>query len=130
MGNNWLDRRESESVLGPAAFLGVAAAAGTWLWLAQGDTMQVSLASAVLASTALVGIVWQVRARAARRWRAALDAYVERQIAQERRRKALRRVRTFSTALGVSGRVVRLKKQLPGPSSEAKWSRKRPARAV
>jgi ABC-type branched-subunit amino acid transport system permease subunit len=37
------------------------------------------LVFAVLALTATVGIYWLARARAGRRWRAVLDAYVERE---------------------------------------------------
>ncbi len=53
-----------------------------WLWFvsaADSAWRGVSLA-AVLALAALVGITWYLsRARAERRWRAALDAYTERQ---------------------------------------------------
>jgi hypothetical protein len=42
-------------------------------------------ASAGLTLTAVVGLVWQFRARASRRRRTALDAYAEREIARSRR---------------------------------------------
>ena len=40
------------------------------------------LVFAVLALTATMGIYWLARARAGRRWRAVLDAYVEREQAK------------------------------------------------
>ena len=56
-----------------------------WLWFASADDSEwkaVSLA-AVLALAALVGITWYLsRARADRRWRAALDAYAEQEQAK------------------------------------------------
>jgi hypothetical protein len=47
----------------------------------------------VLAALATVGLV---RRRARRRWRAAVDAYAEREIIRDRRRPPPRRVRTGS----------------------------------
>jgi C4-dicarboxylate-specific signal transduction histidine kinase len=58
--------------------------------------------AAVLALTALVGVVWQQsRTRARRRWLAAQDAYAQREIEQERRRNTLKRMQTLCTALGL-----------------------------
>jgi hypothetical protein len=48
------------------------------------DNMTTLLGSAVLAVTVLLGIVWQLRARARRRLNAALDAHANREIAQAR----------------------------------------------
>ena len=56
-----------------------------WLWFASADDSEwkaVSLA-AVLALAALVGITWYLsRARADRRWRAALDRYAQQELAK------------------------------------------------
>jgi hypothetical protein len=46
------------------------------------------LVAAALALMAVLGVVWQSRASAARRWNAALDAYAEREIARARGRHA------------------------------------------
>jgi hypothetical protein len=60
-------------------------AVGLWFWLAQGDGAAASLGAAALAFMATVGIGWLSRARAARRFNAALDAYAAREIDRERR---------------------------------------------
>jgi hypothetical protein len=49
---------------------------------------QALLPAGVVALTMLLGFVWQYRVRAARRWKAVLDAYAEREIARDRRREA------------------------------------------
>ncbi len=43
----------------------------------------VSLTLAAAALAGIVSIVWQLRARSARRWLTALNAYAEREIARE-----------------------------------------------
>jgi hypothetical protein len=57
-----------------------------WLWLvssADSAWKAVDSLAAVLALAALVGITWYLsRARAERRWRAALDAYAEKEQAK------------------------------------------------
>jgi hypothetical protein len=58
--------------------------------------------------SALVGmfaIAWRFRARALARRLAALNSYAERQISQERHRKALKRAKSFSTVRRVPGTV-------------------------
>jgi hypothetical protein len=58
------------------------------------------LIAAILTLTAflaIVGVVWQTRARAAKRWKALLDVYAQREIMREGRQKARKRLRTFST---------------------------------
>src|SRR5262249_49799984 len=55
---------------------------------------------AALVFTAILAIVWLSRARAARRFNAALDAYAEREIDRERRRNGPHRVRGASTRGG------------------------------
>jgi hypothetical protein len=42
------------------------------------------MTAAILVLIALLGFVWLYRARSARRWKAALDAYAERGIARDR----------------------------------------------
>jgi hypothetical protein len=69
-------------------------------WLALVDER--AWLGAVLALAALFAVVWQQsRARARRRWLAALDAYAQREIEQERRRTALKRMQALCTALGL-----------------------------
>ncbi len=64
-----------------------------------------SVLAAVVALTAAVGIAWLLfRARARKRLQAAMDAYADREIRSERRRKVLKRVRTLTTAIGSSTR--------------------------
>jgi hypothetical protein len=46
--------------------------------------------AAALALTGMLGLAWRLRVRAAKRWLTALDAYADRQIAQERRGKTLK----------------------------------------
>jgi hypothetical protein len=72
---------------GPAALLGVGGAAGLWLWRAPGNGVQVLAAAGALALAAVAGMVWLTRARAARRWKAALDAYAAQEIVRASRRQ-------------------------------------------
>jgi hypothetical protein len=53
-------------------------------WPADGGHWLALLAAAVFALTALAGAAWLYRARRARRRRAVLDAYAEREIARHR----------------------------------------------
>jgi hypothetical protein len=50
---------------------------------------QTLLPAGVVALTVLLGFVWQYRVRTARRWKAVLDSYAEREIARARRREAV-----------------------------------------
>jgi hypothetical protein len=69
-------------------------------WLAPVDE-RVWLGAA-LALAALFAVVWQQsRVRARRRWLAALDAYAQREIEQERRRNTLKRMQALCAALGL-----------------------------
>ena len=91
--------RQPVAQIGPAAVLGIALLAGLSLFLGHGVRVGLLL---IVAAVALVGggiMVWQFRrvrhrhqvlaeARFARRWRAALDAFAEQQIARDNRRKA------------------------------------------
>ncbi len=91
-----------------AAALGAAALVMGWLWpVGAGQLGWEALSlSAVVASTAGAGVTWQrLRAQARRRWQAAMDAYAEREIRRERQRRALKQVRTLSTALAISNSV-------------------------
>jgi hypothetical protein len=87
MTNNLIGRPKAGSLLWPAAFLASAGGAGLWLALAH-DSVQVLLAAAVLALIAVLGSAWLFRERAARRLRAALVAYTEREIYLPGSRKA------------------------------------------
>ena len=69
-------------------------------WLVPADER--AWMGAVLALAALFGVVWQQsRARARRRWLAALDAYAKREIEQERRRIARKRMQVLCAGLGL-----------------------------
>jgi hypothetical protein len=89
MGNNGIGRRSTDWVW-QAVLLGTAAALGIWLWLAWGDGVQVMLAATVLTATAVLAIVWQLRARAANRLQNAVDVFAEREMARARRGKMAR----------------------------------------
>jgi hypothetical protein len=100
MENHRIDRRTSLSLVGPlapyAAAALVAVAAGVlWLGPAHGRGWQLLLPAALLVLPAVVGIAWQVRARAATRLETALDAYAAREIARGRRRPAPPRLLTL-----------------------------------
>jgi hypothetical protein len=88
MENNRIGLRTATSLAWPATFLG---AAGLWFWLAQGEGAAVLLGAPALALTAVLGVVWRSRARAARRFHAAVEAHAEREIDRERRRNGPRR---------------------------------------
>jgi hypothetical protein len=96
MTTSRMGRRALLSQLGPAALLGAGAAVGFWLCSAPGGRGQVLLAFAVLATTVVLGIVWEYRAQAARRWSAAVDAYADQEMARAR----LRRLALVRTAPG------------------------------
>ena len=86
----WIDRRLLLSQLGTAMLLGVGGGIGLWLGLTPSGRGPTLLAGVVLAATVLSGIIWQYRVHAARQWRALMDAYAEREMAQTRRRDAPR----------------------------------------
>jgi hypothetical protein len=50
----------------------------------------VPVTAVALALMGMLGIAWRYRVRAAKRWLSALDAYADREIAQQRRGKALK----------------------------------------
>ncbi len=59
------------------------------------------LIAAVLTLTAflaILAVVWQTRARAARRWKALLDVYAQREIARQRPREIPMKVRSLPTS--------------------------------
>jgi hypothetical protein len=70
--------------------LGILAAAGVWLWLGFQDRVQV-LGALGLALTGVVGVPSYLRIRANRRWRAALDVYAERVLAEHKRQQRIER---------------------------------------
>jgi hypothetical protein len=69
-----------------AAVLAAEIVGGLQLWPARGRSWLALLPAGGLALTSVLGIFWQSRARGTRRWRAALDAYAERETARDRRR--------------------------------------------
>ena len=73
------------------AALSVGVAGWPWLRPADGRGWQVLLAAAAVALIALLQFVWLYRARSARRRKATLDTYAAREMARDRRRKALLR---------------------------------------
>ena len=85
MDNTWIGRLATPSLIWLVALLG---AAGLWFWLRPEHSVAEMLGAAGLVLTAILGIVWLSRARAARRFNAALDAYAEREIDRERRTRA------------------------------------------
>jgi hypothetical protein len=87
------------------AVLGAGVAGELWLRPAEGGSWQALLPAAILALTAVLGIVWLARARAARRWNAAVDAYAEREIARSLRKHAAKRGRSVSAPRGILQRL-------------------------
>jgi hypothetical protein len=84
--------RTARRHLKSATALAVAALAITgWLWLAQGDSLQIVLAATLVAGLAIFGVVaWDFQKRAWDRWQDAVDAYadleIERAVYQKSRR--------------------------------------------
>jgi hypothetical protein len=76
-------------------------ALGIWLWAAHTDKLAVLVGAGALVCTAILGIVWLSRVRAARRFSAVMDAYAEREIDRERRRDGPPRARGVPTSGGV-----------------------------
>ena len=72
-----------------AALLIAGLIGGLWFGLADDSAWGAVPLAAILGLTAVAGITWQQsRASARRRWQAALSAYAEREIRQQRRRIA------------------------------------------
>jgi hypothetical protein len=94
MNNYPIGRRTPTSLVCSVAFFG---AVGPSSWLAHGDGVAVRLSAAALVLTAILGIAGLSRARAARRFHAAVDAYAAREIARQRRRNGPQRVQGDST---------------------------------
>ena len=78
-----------------------------WVWLAQGDGVAALPGAAAFIFTAILGISWLSRVRAARRLHAALDAYAERELDRERRRIGLQRVGGVSSRGDLPGKSTR-----------------------
>jgi uncharacterized membrane protein YfbV (UPF0208 family) len=69
------------------------------LWFARDELSAWELAAASALLVLAAGVAWhQSRARTQLRLQAAWDAYAEREMRDQRRRTAIRRVRTLSTA--------------------------------
>jgi 5-methylcytosine-specific restriction endonuclease McrA len=82
--------------------LSLIAAAVSWLLPADERAW---LGAVLVLATLLAVVRRQSRARARRRWLAALDAFAQREIEQERRRNALKRMETLCTTLGLPSRA-------------------------
>jgi hypothetical protein len=63
----------------------------------ENNVLAVLLGAVGFVLTAIVGFVWFSRARAVRRFNAAVDAYAEREIARQRRWDGPHRIRGVST---------------------------------
>src|SRR5437764_12861966 len=93
---NWIGSRVALPLVWPALFL-AAGAVALLVWVAPGNGPRAVPAAAAFAGAGLLGAVWQRRARAARRWSAAVNAYAEREIAGARRLALPRRPTSPST---------------------------------
>jgi hypothetical protein len=93
MKNNWMGRRMPASQGWPVMSLG---AGVPWFWLAYGDYAPALLGATALVLAPILGIVWLSRARAARRFNAAMDAFAEQEMDRERRRNGPPMVRGSS----------------------------------
>jgi hypothetical protein len=83
----------------PTSLVWIAALLGAvelWFWLTNGNDVQGLLGAAALLLTATLGTVRLSRARAARRFNSAMDAYAKREIGREWWRKRPPRVRGVS----------------------------------
>ena len=69
--------------------------AGLWTPAVAGNGWQVFLPAVLLAATGILGLFASVRSRAARRLKLVLDAYAEREIARERRRRRAAELASF-----------------------------------
>jgi hypothetical protein len=81
MMSNWIGRWMPTSLACVVTLLG---SVGLWFWLTNGNDVQGLLGAAALLLMAALGAVGLSRARAARRFIAAVDAYAERAIDRER----------------------------------------------
>jgi hypothetical protein len=107
MKNTRIGRRTPWSLVGwSAAFVAAAGAVGLWLWLARGDGPALLAAEALVIAVPLLA-AWRWRARAARRWSAAVNAYADREIARARRLAARRQAPAAAAlAQALNGRQV------------------------
>jgi hypothetical protein len=91
MKDNWISYPMSIRLMGPPALFEVPVAGvfgSTWLPLVDGRAWQILL-PAMLLATAVLAFGRLPRAHSARRLKAAMDAYAEREIARTRRRQAM-----------------------------------------
>jgi hypothetical protein len=87
MTDNSIHRGAGTSLITLASVVGVGIA-GIYLWFASTVSSPVWLPPAILGAAALMGLSWQLRIRAARRWQASLDAYAEREMTRIKAPKA------------------------------------------
>jgi len=83
MEKTWKARSTPTSLAWPVTLHGIAV---LWVWPLNEQGMEVLLGAVALVLTTILGIVWLVHTRTARRIHAALNAYAEREIERERRR--------------------------------------------
>jgi hypothetical protein len=76
------------AALAAAALLAAGAAAAFGYGAADGMRLPAFTAAAALAAVSALSLWWYLRARGRARWRAAVDAYAEREIVRARRRGA------------------------------------------
>jgi hypothetical protein len=97
MKHNWTGYRKPTSSIWPATsavavVIAGGVCGGLWLRPTDGRAWQTLLPAAILAVTTVLVIAWQSRARARRRWKAALNAFAEEEITRARYRKAPKEV--------------------------------------
>jgi hypothetical protein len=80
-------RRTCSAVLCIALMISAVVLAATWLQVLESGLWQAPLS--LFSAGAVVGLVWDSRARTARRLHAVLDLYAEREIARETRRRTM-----------------------------------------
>jgi hypothetical protein len=86
MKDTTLARRNGFSLAWLAVVVAPAVAAGLWWALVRGNVPGL-LAVSALALLVALGAVWWLRARAARRWNAAMNVYADRELARWQRRR-------------------------------------------
>src|SRR5438132_10307009 len=87
MANSSIYRRSRIPLINLGALLVAVGAVGIWFWLLPRVTMPGWVAAAIVGpAAAVLGLLWRLRARAARRWQAALDTYAEREMMRTKHR--------------------------------------------
>src|SRR5207249_3560617 len=104
-----------------AALLIAASIGGLWFVRTDDSAWETVPFAAAPALAAVIGVTWQrFRARARSRLEAVLDAYAEREMSQERYRKALTRMRALSAASRIASSVEEHDLRGSGPQERAR----------